>query len=107
MKFIFYIIILTLFSNNLFAFDHNYKDYHKLLNKYLKVNINISYLTYGSLSVNKHHINSICDNFQKVTKKQYKDFTHNQKLSFLINAYNVFTIKLIIILNNSSFISFS
>ena len=36
------------------------------------------------------------DSLSKVTKKEYQNFNKNQKLAFLINAYNGFTLLLII-----------
>lgn len=73
---------------------YNFQEYLNLT-KFLKSHVSIGgKVNYKGIVKNKDQLNSILQEFQSnypVTK-----WTKNQKLSYWINAYNIFTIKLII-----------
>ena len=89
-----YIILFLLFFHFSFAnsFDHEYKDYDLILKKYV-LNGRVDY---KSLKENQTEINSILKLFSGLSLKDYNQFTKNEKMAFLINAYNIFTIDLIL-----------
>lgn len=94
------IILFTLLSA--FAghcFDHQHSLYAGILKKYVKVQSHQSYVNYKSLqnspadlNIFRQYLKSLSD----LSENQYQSFTPNEKLAFLINAYNAFTIELII-----------
>ena len=55
-----------------------------------------SRVKYTKIKSNPAELNVYLKNIESVTKAQFDQFTENQKLAFLINAYNALTIKLII-----------
>jgi hypothetical protein len=87
-------IVLLLLSFNLYAFDHNYKKLEKFLSKYTK-KINAQTLVNYS-DINKAELKSVLDEFRNLDKTEFKSFSKNEKLAFWINAYNIFTIDLIV-----------
>ncbi len=78
------------------GFDHN----HTLLTKVLKENVvpgEVSSLVrYGNLKANRSDLDTYLRELEKLTRKDFANFNENQKLSFWINAYNAYTLKLII-----------
>lgn len=81
-----------------FALDHE----HKLLDEVLKKNVRSfgkqSMINYQAVKEQLPKLDQYLGQISSVTKKEYTSFTRNQRLAFLINAYNAYTIKLI--LNN-------
>lgn len=72
------------------AFDHTYKEYDKILQKY----VCSDGVNYDEL-VKDHKFTSIDNEFQSVSLAQYNDFSETEKISFLINSYNFYTLLLI------------
>ena len=88
-----YFILFFVFSLiPIFAFDHSYQKYHSVLEKYVprgKVN-------YTELQKNQTNLNYALRELSQVTPKEYEQFSKKQKIAFFINAYNIFTIRLIL-----------
>lgn len=99
MKFLLVITItlISLLSTSMAKnFDHSYKNYASLLSKVQKSKGQQSLVNYQILHRDSKELDSVANSFSAVTKSQFDSFTKDQRLSFLINAYNLFTIKLIV-----------
>lgn len=90
------LIFLILASFKLFAFDHSHKSFDKILKD------NVSFLGYQS-SFNYKNLKSdtkLLDQYlsglSKVKKSKFDSWSRDNRLTFLINSYNAFTIKLIL-----------
>ena len=90
MKFLF----LSLIAMNLYAFDQDYKSWDKFLKKYTVVEDKQTLVKYKE--IDKEDLKSILSEFEAVSKKDFKAWSKNQKLAFWINAYNAYTIQLIL-----------
>lgn len=77
-------------------FDHDYKKLDIFLQNYVNVDGEVSSVRYKEIRNNKSDLPLVLNSISKLSQKEYNDFSNNQKLAFLINAYNVFTIKLIV-----------
>lgn len=91
---IFLSLTLFVFASN--TFDHSYEDWNNFLNTHVKVEGPVSTVNYSAIKKNPGSLNKILNKFSTVTKNQYDNFDADQRLAFLINAYNAFTIKLIV-----------
>lgn len=90
------IMSLTFFVFASSTFDHSYESWNKFLKSHVKVEGPVSTVNYKAIKKDPDSLNTILKNFSSVTKKQYDEFNSDQRLAFLINAYNAFTIKLIV-----------
>lgn len=92
------ILILFIISANLYAssFDHNHSVYSIVLKNIVVQKQYTTQVDYKKLKKDPSLLNEYLNEISKVTKKEFDSFKKNQKLSFLINAYNAFTLKLII-----------
>jgi hypothetical protein len=91
------IFLLILFVLNVLpihaqGFDHS----HSVLDGILKKNIVNGLVNYKSLSQNRKQLTEYLKNISAVTESEYKDFNKQQKMAFLINAYNAYTLELIL-----------
>ncbi len=96
-----YIIIGLLFLLNIEAlgFDHSYKNWDKILKSYVIEDQEDTFFKYLDLKDSAEDmkvLKTTLRDFSSVTKKDYDSWTQNEKLSFLFNAYNAFTIDLIL-----------
>ena len=90
------LFILLILNLNLYAFDHTYKTWDKILKKYVIKNKNQSYVNYKNLKKNDESFKQFVNSIGEVEKEEFEKFSNNQKVAFLINSYNALTIKLII-----------
>ncbi len=95
-KFILLNLIVTLtlsgFIFPVFSFDHNHSNFDILLKKYVKNGM----VDYKGIKTEEEKLNLYLNDLSLVSLKEYSSFSKEEKLSFLINAYNAFTIKLIL-----------
>ncbi|TGN19595.1 DUF547 domain-containing protein [Leptospira idonii] len=75
------------------GFDHSHKTWDSLSHKYV-VNGLVSYK--GIASSDQSVLKSYLDSLSQVSETEYSKFTKEEKLAFLINAYNAFTVQLIL-----------
>ncbi len=73
-------------------FDHDYKD----LGVYLSKNVKDGKVDYKSIKSDPKGVDTFLDISGKVTEAEYNSWNKKEQLTFLINLYNVETIKLII-----------
>ncbi len=75
-----------------FSFDHNHTNFDILLRKY----VNNGLVDYKGIKKEDDKLSAYLKDLSSVTSKEYSAFSKEEKLSFLINAYNAFTIRLIL-----------
>ncbi|UOX32726.1 DUF547 domain-containing protein [Flavobacterium sediminilitoris] len=87
------ILLLLLFLTQSATFGQyiNYKFYEDFLTKYVSKEGNVDY---DAIYENKKDLTMIIDRFKSI--EVYDNWSKNQKLSYWINVYNVYSIKLII-----------
>jgi hypothetical protein len=80
------------------AFDHTYKAWDDLLKKHVKYiqDGNASRADYAGLAKDRAQLKAVLDEDQKVTRTEFDAWSKPQQEAFLINAYNAFTIELIL-----------
>lgn len=69
---------------------HEYKKLNTFLGKY----VSNGHVNYASIKSNKSELNEIIKEFESTTPEN--TWSKNQRMAFWINAYNIFTIKLIV-----------
>ena len=93
-------LVITLFSPVLHAaeFDHRYTNFDQLLTQVVQTSADKKQtrVNYQRLSVKSDILHRSLNAFSAVSKSQFDGWDEQQQLSFLINAYNGFTLKLII-----------
>lgn len=93
MKFINAIIVMgALWSLPLFA---DYDKDHKLFTELLKTHVKSGVVNYDGLKTDSAKLIAYLGQIGSVTKEQYSSFSPPEKMAYLINAYNAFTLKLI------------
>ncbi len=82
-------IVSTLPAN---TFDHTHKPFDVILKKYVSQGL----VNYKALKNDDQSLNRYLETLSNVSEVQYNAFAQNEKLAFLINAYNAFTLRLIL-----------
>ncbi len=85
------IIVLLLISATSFAQNFDYKNYNQFLGKYVSDKGNVNY---DKIKTNKTELDAIIKQFEKLQPSE--KWTKNEKLAYYINAYNVYTLKVVI-----------
>lgn len=85
------LVLLLLLSANSFAQNFDYKSYNQFLGKYVSDKGNVNY---EKIAKNKSELDAIIKQFEK--KPISDKWTKNDELAFWINAYNVYTLKIVI-----------
>ena len=90
-------ISLIALSPLTWGFDHQHSQYTQLLQKIvvLSEDRKQSRVDYTKLYKAPQALDNYLDTLSKVTKTKYQSWSSDQQLSFLINAYNGFTLQLI------------
>jgi hypothetical protein len=98
MKRILLAIAALLVSVNALAFDHSYKAWDDLLKKHVKYvqDGNASRVDYAGFAKDRAQLKAVLDDDSKVTRPEFDSWTKPQQQAFLINAYNAFTVELIL-----------
>lgn len=81
------------------AYDHNHQDLTELLGKvvvYKGIGNAESQVDYKKLQKEPKLLNKYLKEMGKVPKKTFESWTKDQQKAFLINAYNAFTLKLVV-----------
>lgn len=92
------LIILMMVPFTTFAFDHGHSLFTSVLDKHIKVFKNglESKVDYAALKKDQVDLKKYLSGLSQVSQKEFDSWTKEQRLSFLINAYNGFTIELIL-----------
>lgn len=77
-------------------FDHTHDIWNQVLKQFVVTKGHKSLVKYASLKKSPATLKQYLKILSSVSKKQFQSFTKNEQLAFLINAYNAFTLDLII-----------
>jgi hypothetical protein len=80
---------MALFAN---GFDHSHKRFDVIVKKFVKS----GNVDYKSLKKDRDSLNQYLDSLSSVSEKDFDKFSEKEQLAFLINAYNAFTLDLIV-----------
>lgn len=91
-------LVLTLTTATALAFDHSHAAWTALLKKHVVLvqGGNASKLRYAGMLAERKALKSYLAKLSAATEAEYRDWTKSQQLAFLINAYNAFTVELIL-----------
>ena len=92
-------ILLTIFYSHLaIAFDHQHQNWHTLLQKHVHWinNGTASQVDYAGFQKDKVTLDAYLKSLSNVSRSEFDGWNRQQQLAFLINAYNAFTIDLIL-----------
>lgn len=78
------------------AFDHSHQKFNDILKKYVVFKGPQSFVNYRALKKDLPPLNDYLQTLSQVTKSAFALFSNGQRLAFLINAYNAFTLKIIL-----------
>ncbi len=92
------LFILVILPYTASAFDHEHSLFTSILDKHVSVLDNglVSKVNYSALKKEHALLNTYLSSLSKVSQKEFSSWTKDQRLAFLINAYNGFTIDLIL-----------
>ncbi|MEK7356387.1 MAG: DUF547 domain-containing protein [Bdellovibrionota bacterium] len=86
------LLVSSAFAN---AFDHNHSKWDEVTKQHVVVTGNASKFKYSELAKNTKTFDAYLAEVSAVKPAEYQTFTENQKLAFLFNSYNAYTVKLI------------
>ncbi|MCF6313434.1 MAG: DUF547 domain-containing protein [Verrucomicrobiales bacterium] len=87
-------VILALFSPITgWAFDHSHAQFEGVLKKYVD---DKGMVNYAALKKNRADLDAYLKTTGAISESEFKAWTHDQRLAFLINVYNAETLQLII-----------
>lgn len=93
------LLFTFLISQAAMAFNHSHQEWDLLLQKYVVTKGKQTLFNYKALKASaddSKKLQAYLSTLSAVDEAGYQAFSPDQKLSFLINAYNAFTVKLII-----------
>lgn len=97
---LYFIVVALFFQVAAFAqsFDHSHQGFTDVLKKHVVVYDNglKSAVNYKTLAQQPDRLDDYLSSLSQVTQTQYETWTEDQQLAFLINAYNGFTLQLIV-----------
>lgn len=90
------ILSVTLMASSVFAYDHS--PFNLILQKHVQMieNGRASQVDYRKLQQNEAQLDNYLDELATVSQASFNDWDKNEQLAFLINAYNAWTLKLIL-----------
>jgi len=89
-----FILIFT--SLNAFSFEHSHKNWNDLLTQYTRLNSGQVETNYKLIKKEDQILNRYLSELEELSKMDFDLFSKDEKLAFWINAYNAYTVKLII-----------
>jgi hypothetical protein len=95
----FAIVLLGLMAGNAFAqFDQTYKSWDDLLKKHVKYvqNGSASRVDYAGFAKDRAALKTVLDSYSAVPKAEFDKWPKPAQQAFLINAYNAYTVELIL-----------
>ena len=78
------------------GFDQGHTAWTRVLRTHVTVTGPASRVNYANLKAHPQDLDLYIANLETVSSEDFSRFSENEKLAFLINAYNAFTLKLII-----------
>jgi hypothetical protein len=97
-RFISIAALLLAAAQTVFAFDQNHAAWDTLLKRHVAVaqNGGASRVNYAGLRGDEDALQTYLDTLSAVPQGEYRGWTREQQLAFLVNAYNAFTVKLVL-----------
>ena len=91
-------LVLSLTAATAFAFDHSHPAWAALLKKHVLLvqGGNAAQLRYAGVRAERKPFTAYLESLSAVSESDYRSWTKAQQLAFLINAYNAFTVELIL-----------
>ena len=91
-------LMLMCLAGSAFAFDHSHAAWDALLkrNVVLISGGNASQVRYADLKRDHQPLKAYIDSVSAVSDAEYRGWSKSQQLAFLINAYNAFTVELVL-----------
>ena len=88
----------TVFGQDSGNFDHTYPNWESLLKKHVKwlPDNKQSRVNYKGFAADRAELKKVLDAFSAVPKAEFDKWTKPQQMAFLINAYNAFTVEVIL-----------
>lgn len=83
-------------TNSAQAFDHTHSSFDHVLKSHVVNKGHESVVRYEALAKNSAALDSYLASISQASKSEFDSWSEPQRLAFLINAYNAFTLKLII-----------
>ena len=77
-------------------FDHSHRHFSSILRRAVHTKNLQTLVNYQQLKSHPQSLEVYLKSLSSVSSLEYKKFDRNQKMAFLINAYNAFTLKLVI-----------
>ncbi|PKO90763.1 MAG: DUF547 domain-containing protein [Betaproteobacteria bacterium HGW-Betaproteobacteria-10] len=98
MKQVALLAVFALTSLSASAFDHDYREWNTLLAKHVKVapDGNSSRVDYRGMATDQVQLKSWLKTVSAVPEAEYKQWPKAQRLAFLINGYNAWTVELVL-----------
>lgn len=93
---LFFSILFSLSNSNVLAFDQSHSELNQILEEHVKWEGKQSLFNYRKLKLKPGKLKLYLKELSGVKEAEFKLWTSEQRLAFLINAYNAFTIKLIL-----------
>lgn len=91
-----FVLALSIFSLQVHAFDHSHALWTQVLSKNLVKAGNTTKIKYKTLKSDPAVLDQYLATVSQVTNQQFDAFSEEEKLAFLFNSYNAFTLKLIV-----------
>jgi hypothetical protein len=97
-KLLFAVLLLLLPGLSFAAFDHSHAQWDALTKKHViwLPGGHASQVDYGGFKADRKELKSYLDGLSAVTQSEYDGWKKPEKLAFLINAYNAYTVELIL-----------
>ncbi len=89
------VLFLFLLPTGLLAFDHQYGNYAAVLKDHLVVQKTHTSVRYHALRKHPTKLDAFIQEIEGVSAEDFAQWTPNQQLAFLLNAYNGLVLKLI------------
>lgn len=77
-------------------FDQTHSQWNAILKQYVVLHGHESRVNYGKIKAERKRLDEYLNSLQQVKKADFERFSESQRLAFLINAYNAFTVALIV-----------
>jgi len=92
------LVLLLAFSSQGWTFDHQHSSWDRLLKQHVSWDAKgvASRVDYAAIQKQPAEFNAYLKRLSAVAEAEYQGWSKPQQLAFLINAYNAFTIKLIL-----------
>lgn len=89
-------ILLVLSSSAFAQFDQSHSKFTNILQKFTIKKGHQTLVNYSQLKKDTKELKSYLSDLESLNKSDFKSFTSDQKLAFWINAYNAYTLKVVV-----------